>query len=106
MIRGILEGCVLSIIAEGETYGYEIMNRLTEEGFRDVLEGTLYPVLSRLEKKGLIHCRRAKSPFGPVRKYYTVTEEGGAYLKDFKDNYRQITKSAERILWNGGSYEK
>ena len=98
LLRGILEGCVLAVIARGETYGYEILAELEKNGFENLLEGTLYPVLTRLEKKGLISCRKAKSPFGPIRKYYSITEDGQLYFDEFKKNYEKINRSAQRIL--------
>lgn len=98
LLRGILEGCVLSIISEGETYGYEILSRLDENGFENLLEGTLYPVLTRLEKKDSIVCRKEKSPFGPIRKYYSITESGRIELDEFKANYHKIISSANNIL--------
>ena len=98
LLRGILEGCVLSVIAEGETYGYEILTRLGENGFENLLEGTLYPVLTRLESKKLISCRREKSPFGPVRKYYSVTDEGKAALLSFRESYKRIVAAADTVL--------
>ena len=60
LLKGILEGCVLGIIARGETYGYEILSVLESAGLDEVGEGTLYPVLTRLDKNGYIQCRRAK----------------------------------------------
>lgn len=98
LLRGILEGCVLSVIAEGETYGYEILARLEQSGFEGLLEGTLYPVLTRLEKKGLVRCRREKSPYGPTRKYYRATPEGAQALAQFRESYEKITAAAGRIL--------
>ena len=98
LLRGILEGCVLAVIARGETYGYEILAELEKGGFEHLLEGTLYPVLTRLEKKGLIVCRKAKSPFGPIRKYYSITEDGKQYFEAFMDSYEKITSSAQKIL--------
>ena len=98
LLRGVLEGCVLAVIARGETYGYEILAELERNGFDNLLEGTLYPVLTRLEKKGLISCRKAKSPFGPIRKYYSITEDGTVYFKEYKNSYEKITISARRIL--------
>lgn len=98
LLKGVLEGCVLSIIAKGETYGYEILNSLEAVGFEDVGEGTLYPVLTRLDKNKLISCRRGKSPLGPVRKYYSITKEGEKYLLDFKERYKKINKSAQKLL--------
>ena len=55
LLKGILEGCVLSIISRGETYGYEILVVLEKYGFKDIYEGTLYPILTRMEKKNLIN---------------------------------------------------
>ncbi len=98
LLRGILEGCVLAVIARGETYGYEILAELEKSGFENLLEGTLYPVLTRLEKKGLIACRKAKSPFGPIRKYYSITTDGQQYFDEFKESYEKITSSAQKIL--------
>lgn len=98
LLRGVLEGCVLAVIARGETYGYEILAELEKSGFENLLEGTLYPVLTRLEKKGLIFCRKAKSPFGPIRKYYSVTENGQQYFDEFKKSYEKINASAQKIL--------
>lgn len=54
LLRGVLEGCVLAIIKRGETYGYEIIAKLEASGFNNIQEGTLYPVLTRLEKKVLL----------------------------------------------------
>ncbi len=98
LMKGILEGCVLAVISKGETYGYEILQSLSTYGFHDLGEGTMYPVLTRLEKKEYISCRRAKSPLGPIRKYYSITEEGEEYLRNFKENYERITKCANEIL--------
>lgn len=99
LLKGILEGCVLSIIARGETYGYEILQDLEAVGLADIGEGTLYPVITRLDKGGLISCRRAKSPLGPIRKYYSITQAGTQALEDFKARYKAISQSAEKILF-------
>lgn len=98
LLKGILEGCILAIIADGETYGYEILTRLEKSGFDSLLEGTLYPVLSRLEKKGYISCRKEKSPYGPMRKYYSITQDGEKSLEVFKVNYKKITTATDAIL--------
>lgn len=99
LMKGILEGCVLSVIARGETYGYEILSFLEQNGFEDLGEGTLYPVLTRLDKNGYIACRKAKSPLGPIRKYYTITEEGWRRLSAFKGNFAKVVDSANRVLF-------
>lgn len=90
---------MLGVIFRGETYGYEILTTLEQYGFEDLGEGTLYPVLARLHKNGYISCRRAKSPLGPVRKYYSITEKGKEYLNGFKENYRRVTASADAVLF-------
>ena len=98
LLKGILEGCVLAIIAKGETYGYEILGELEKNGFEDIGEGTLYPVLTRLDKNKLVVCRRAKSPLGPVRKYYSITSEGKAELTDFIGKYKRIGDAVDKLL--------
>lgn len=100
LMKGILEGCVLAIIANGETYGYEILSQLQSVGFDELGEGTLYPVLTRLNKNGFIACRKAKSPLGPIRKYYSITNTGLQRLNNFKLSYKKITKSANGILFS------
>lgn len=102
LLKGVLEGCILGIIAQGETYGYEILSRLEEAGFEDLGEGTLYPIITRLDKNGFIACRKAKSPLGPIRKYYSITDEGANYLETFKQSYERVTKNAFKILFEKG----
>lgn len=106
LLKGILEGCILAVISEGETYGYEILARLESCGFDGILEGTLYPVLTRLEKKEHIVCRKDKSPFGPVRKYFTITESGREALMHFRETYKRISHAANRILDGGKRNER
>jgi PadR family transcriptional regulator PadR len=98
LLKGVLEGCVLGVITGGEIYGYEIRIRLEEAGFEAVGEGTLYPILSRLEKKGMISCRKEKSPYGPMRKYYSMTDAGWTYYHQFRQSYCALTAKAMRIL--------
>lgn len=98
LLKGILEGSVLSIISHGETYGYEILVVLEKYGFKDIYEGTLYPLLIRMEKKSLISCRMGKSPLGPKRKYYSITEEGHKYYENFKNTFKEITINTNNII--------
>ena len=99
LMKGVLEGCVLGIISKGETYGYEILQELSEHGFEDVGEGTLYPILTRLDKNGYIKCRKEKSPLGPIRKYYSISAEGEKYYEGFRVSYKKITENAYSILF-------
>lgn len=98
LLKGILEGCVLSIISKGETYGYDILSVLERHGFKDIHEGTLYPVLVRLEKKNDIVCRIGKSPFGPKRKYYSITEAGKKELEQFLSSYYNLSNCVNNVL--------
>ena len=78
MLKGSLEGCVLEIISRQETYGYEITRRLNDLGFTEVVEGTVYTILVRLEKKKLVNIEKKPSDMGPPRKFYTLNEAGHA----------------------------
>lgn len=106
LLKGILEGIVLKIISNGETYGYEILITLGKYGFEDLLEGTLYPVLTRLNNKGYVKCIKKESPLGPARKYFTITEEGLKKLEEFKEKYKEITENANKILLEGEENER
>lgn len=99
LMKGILEGCVLSVIAGGETYGYEILAELEKYGFEELGEGTLYPILTRLDNNGYISCRKAKSPLGPIRKYYSITDKGKEKLEFFVESYKRVTKNANAVLF-------
>lgn len=98
LMKGILESCILKIIEQSETYGYEIVNQLQENGFQDVKEGTLYPLLLRLEKKNLITATYKPSPLGPSRKYYSLTDGGKAYVASFYQNWLEICESVQKIF--------
>ncbi|WP_028043199.1 PadR family transcriptional regulator [Candidatus Stoquefichus massiliensis] len=101
LLKGILEGCVLKLISEKETYGYELISQLNEYGFAGIQEGTLYLVLNRLEKRQYITCRIGRSPLGPRRKYFSITEYGREYLIEFEKSYDKITSQANRIFRRG-----
>ena len=98
LLKGFLEGCILKIIDSHETYGYEIVTKLQEYGFTDVKEGTLYPLLLRLEKKELIYGVFKESPLGPKRKYYNLTQEGKEYVKSFYEYWSQMEASIHKIF--------
>ncbi len=98
LLKGILEGCILKIIGAKETYGYEIVTQLQSYGFSDVKEGTLYPLLLRLEKKNLIFATFKESPLGPKRKYYSLTHEGIQYVNEFYSTWKSVTYSVNKIF--------
>ncbi|MET9489755.1 PadR family transcriptional regulator [Nocardia sp. NPDC006630] len=83
MLKGALEGCVLVIIDGEETYGYAITRRLNDLGFTDVIEGTVYAILLRLEKNGLVDVSKRPSEVGPPRKFYALNDAGRKELALF-----------------------
>lgn len=87
MLKGSLEGCVLEIISRHETYGYEITRRLNELGFTEVIEGTVYTILIRLEKKKLVNIEKKSSDMGPPRKFYSLNEAGRQELERFWEKW-------------------
>ncbi|MBN1036199.1 PadR family transcriptional regulator [Clostridium botulinum] len=83
MLKGVLEGCVLEIISHEEIYGYEITRRLNLLGFSDVVDGTVYTILVRLEKNRLVETTKKKSDMGPPRKFFTLNDAGHKELQKF-----------------------
>ncbi|OFH99488.1 lineage-specific thermal regulator protein [Clostridium acetireducens DSM 10703] len=98
MLKGLLEGSILDIVSKNETYGYEVCEKLVEFGFEGVSEGSVYPILIRLEKKKLLYSTMKKSPLGPMRKYYYITEEGFKELKDFIVSWKKIKRNIDNVL--------
>ncbi len=76
MLRGVLDLCLLAVMGEGPAYGYEMTKRLRARGLSIVGEGSIYPLLGRLERDGLVETRRAASNGGPPRKYYSLSPDG------------------------------
>ncbi|MDU1412200.1 MAG: PadR family transcriptional regulator [Clostridium sp.] len=83
MLKGVLEGCVLEIISHEEIYGYEITKRLNALGFSDVVDGTVYTILVRLERNKLVESTKRPSEMGPPRKFFTLNEAGREELEKF-----------------------
>ena len=91
MLKGVLEGCVLEIISRGETYGYEITRRLNALGFTDVVEGTVYTILVRLEKNKLVDIEKRPSDMGPPRKFFTLNGAGREELRKFWEKWEFLS---------------
>lgn len=98
MLKGLLEGCILEIINRGETYGYKITEDLNKMGFLDLNEGSVYPVLMRLQKKAYVTCTFKKSSLGPKRKYFTISKDGDIFLKKYKKTWFEISSTVNTIL--------
>lgn len=97
MLKGILEGCVLEIISKNETYGYEITRRLNELGFTEVVEGTVYTILLRMEKNQLVNIEKKPSAIGPARKFYSLNENGYGKLEEFWEKWDFICEKMNHL---------
>ena len=97
MLKGILEGCILEIISHEEIYGYEITRRLNALGFSDVVDGTVYTILVRLEKNKLVEITKKKSDMGPPRKFFTLNEAGRKELEKFWTKWEFVSKRINEL---------
>lgn len=94
MRKGVLEYCILAILSSGEAYPSEIINQL-KSGKLIVVEGTLYPLLTRLKNADLLSYRWEESKSGPPRKYYQLTEKGAQFLKELDNTWSDLVKAVE-----------
>ncbi|WP_432945672.1 PadR family transcriptional regulator [Kribbella sp. CA-253562] len=101
LLKGTLEGCVLQIIGSEETYGYEITRRLNELGFADVVEGTVYTILLRLERNGLVRVTKRPSGQGPPRKFYALNAAGRKELATFWAKWDYVSTRIEKLREGG-----
>lgn len=99
MRKGILEFCILHIISRGEVYASDMLDELTSAKIM-VVEGTLYPLLTRLRKAGLVDYKWVESNSGPPRKYYTLTKEGAIFLKGLDQTWSELVGSTKKIIAN------
>jgi len=97
MLKGVLEGCVLEIISRKKTYGYEITRRLNALGFTDVVDGTVYTIMVRLEKNKLVDIERSPSEMGPPRKFFTLNDAGRKELQKFWDKWEFVSSRIDEL---------
>lgn len=97
MLKGVLEGCVLEIISHEKIYGYEITRRLNALGFADVVDGTVYTILLRLEKSNLVDIEKKPSDMGPPRKFFTLNEAGRAELQKFWGKWEFVASKINHL---------
>ncbi|MBA4321809.1 MAG: PadR family transcriptional regulator [Odoribacter sp.] len=96
MRKGILEYCILSVLSRNSCYASDIIKELKEAKVI-VVEGTLYPLLTRQKNAGLLSYRWEESQQGPPRKYYELTPEGEEYLKDLDNSWKELVESVNLI---------
>lgn len=97
MLKGVLEGCVLEIVGRRQTYGYEITRQLNALGFSDVVEGTVYTILLRLEKNKLVDTEKKPSDMGPPRKFFTLNSAGRAELRRFWERWEFVAGKMDQL---------
>ena len=97
MLKGVLEGCVLEIISRRETYGYEITRQLNALVFTDVVDGTVYTILIRLEKNKLVETTKKSSEMGPPRKFFKLNEAGKKELVQFWKKWEFVVSKLNQL---------
>jgi PadR family transcriptional regulator, regulatory protein PadR len=96
--KGLIEFCVLAVLETEEAYGYQILQKMNAIEGLEVSESTVYPILARLTKEGILRMRSAPSPNGPPRRYYQLTSDGKISLNEMKSHWRLICESVDTIF--------
>jgi PadR family transcriptional regulator PadR len=102
LLRGSLDLCVLAALAQQPGHAYELATRLAEAGLRDVSYGTVYPMITRLRRSGLLHEQTEASPVGPARKVFSLTAAGRDALDDWLGQWQRATLDVETVLRSTG----
>lgn len=97
MLKGVLEGCVLEFISRNETYGDEITRQLNDLGFTEVVDGTVYTILVRLEKNGLVEITKKPSDKGPPRKFFVLNDVGREELRMLWEKWEFFASKIEEL---------
>ena len=96
MRKGVLEFCILSVLKDGEAYTSDILETLKDAKML-VVEGTIYPLLTRLKNAGLLSYRWEESTGGPPRKYYSLTEKGKLFLTELNDTWTELEQAVTKV---------
>ena len=99
MRKGVLEFCILSIIKRGEAYPSDIIEEMKRASL-NILEGTLYPLLTRLKNADLLSYRWVESSGGPPRKYFSLTDKGNGFYKELENTWREMSEAVGRVIQN------
>lgn len=98
MRRGMLEFCILALLEDGASYGYEIVTRLAAAPLLAAGEGTIYPLLRRLRRDGRVATFWRESEAGPPRQYYELTADGRAHAHDLRRQWRNLVEQVRQLL--------
>ena len=102
MRKGVLEFCILSIIRQGEVYPSDIVDKMKNANLH-ILEGTLYPLLTRLKNAGYLTYRWVESNSGPPRKYFLMTEQGLAFYAELERTWNELADAVQTLTSPDGS---
>ncbi|MDH3307515.1 MAG: PadR family transcriptional regulator [Acidimicrobiia bacterium] len=101
LLKGVLDMCLLALIDEEPSYGYEMVEKLHHRGLSLVSDGSIYPLLSRLQKRNLVEGYLVESTGGPPRKYYRIRPEGTELLATWKSEWEGLTVGVSAVLKGG-----
>jgi PadR family transcriptional regulator PadR len=96
MRKGVLEFCVLSVISQGEAYPSDIIEKMKAANFQ-LLEGTLYPLLTRLKNAGMLNYRWVESSSGPPRKYFSLTDSGLEFYQELANTWTEMVNAVKSV---------
>ncbi|MFA6240499.1 MAG: PadR family transcriptional regulator [Candidatus Hydrogenedentales bacterium] len=103
--KGLLELCIISLLAKGDLHAYELVKRLAGMKALVVTEGTVYPLLSRLRSAGLLESRLEESSTGPVRRYYGLTDKGRQSVGMMRSHWQELVKEVEKLTESGQDHD-
>jgi len=106
LLKGVLDACVMAVVEEQPVYGYELSQKLQKIGLPDISDGTIYPVLLRLQKNEFIQGEMRPSATGPNRKYYFLTDKGKGELEQISSEWLQIAQPVSQLLKRSEKDEK
>ncbi len=99
LLKGVLDMCLLAIISEEPSYGYEMADKLSQRGLTLKSEGSIYPTLSRMQRSGLIEGYFVEADgTGPPRKYYRITEKGTERLEEWQEEWFALAAGVSRVM--------
>lgn len=101
--RGVLQFCVLALLREGERYSFDLVRALGDADGLVTSEGTLYPLLGRLRREGLVQSNWRESASGPPRRYYRITSDGDAALRAFASQWERFRDSVDTLIDQGAN---
>lgn len=101
--RGVLEFCVLALLRDGERYSFDLVRALGDADGLVTSEGTLYPLLGRLRRDGMVQSTWRESASGPPRRYYRLTHDGEAALRAFANQWARFRDSVDSLIESGAT---